>query len=275
MLKERLASKILLKWYQPEAMYVTTYHPIFGKDEKVVGGVGRDFVNPASHGAFNEPAYMDAVRHLDDVTTTMTLTVKAAHMRGHPWALPGYKIVWAMEESARQNYHRQTERTTHLQLIAYQSVSFRQLIACGDTVEFVSTLARSSESGIVEADMETIAGEKVAAIIKGARFREVPGGPDRNTTLLNRLMEGAAQTVVLLADEGAENANPIFQGTGQANFSNFPRTDEEVLYQVSNLRRSGIIFAADVIISVKDAESERRIGNIARLTGSIMPKRKS
>lgn len=270
---ERLASEILSKWYQPETMYVTTYYPTLGESGKVVGGVGRDFANPALHGAFNEPAYMDAVRRVDDVTTITTLIVTTAHMRGHPWAFPGHKIVWAMEESARQNYQRQTE-TAHLQLIGYQSVSFRQLIACGDTVEFVSILARNSESGIVEADMETIAGEKVAAILRGARFREVPG-PDRKTILANQLMEGAAQTVVLLANEEEENANPIFQGTGRANFSDFPRTGEEVLYQVSNLRRSGIIFAADVIISVKDAESERRIGNIARLAGLVMPKRES
>lgn len=277
MFQERLAAERLSKWYTlPEAMYVTAYYPIFGNDGKVVGGVGRDLANPALHGAFNKPAYMDAVRHVDDVTTITTLTVKAAHMRGHPWGLPGHKTVWAMEESARQNYQRRTGETTHLQLMTYQLVSFRQLIACGTTVEFVSTMTRDNGSGLVEAEMEAIAGEKVAAIMKRAIFRVVPGDPDRNTILLNRLMEGAAQMAVLLASEGVENANPpLFQGTGQANFSDFPRTGEEVLYQVGNLRRSGISFAADVAIAIKDGESKRRIGNFPRLTGLVKQKEKS
>lgn len=272
--EEKRASDILSRWYQPATMYVSTFLPAFDEVGKISGGIGRYIANPALHGAFNEPLYMDKVKHLDDVTTMTTLTITADHMIGHPWAFPGHKSTRAMEHAVNSNLSRNPQASS-LRLTGYEAVSYKKRINCGDTIQVVSKITSVDRQNAVTADAEVLLNGEVAAVMRNARLTSLLQKPDNDTILLDQLEEGSAQLAGLLAMEGTDLEgldDPLFLDTGALSFSRLPKTGETVLYYASKLSRRFSRFMTDMRIMIEEAHQEIEIGRISRVRGVMASK---
>lgn len=271
--EEKRASDILSRWYQPATMYVSTFLPIFDEEGKISGGIGRYIANPVLHGAFNEPLYMDKVKHLDDVTTMTTLTITADHMRGHPWAFPGHKSTRAMEHAVNSNLSRNPQASS-LRLTGYEAVSYKKRINCGDTIQIVSKITSVDRQNAVIADAEVLLNGEVAAVMRNARLTSLLQKQDEATILLDQLEEGSAQLAGLLAMEGTdpEGLEPLFLDTGEVSFSRLPKTGETVLYYASSMSRRFSRFMTDIRIMIEEAHNKIEIGSVSRVRGVMASK---